>query len=84
MNKKLGEYLSEYQYVVLAYDKGMLLFDTLRDTFGENKVLAGLKRYYREYSGKIAGQAELSACLKKAGADGGGIIDSFADGTAVI
>ena len=84
MNKKLGEYLSEYQYVVLAYDKGLLLFDTLRDTFGENKVLAGLKRYYREYSGKIAGQADLSACLKKAGADGGGIIDSFADGTAVI
>ena len=84
MNKKLGEYLSEYQYVVLAYDKGFLLFDTLRGAFGEKKLSAGLKKYYADHAGGIADADGLIASLKRSGADAGGIIRSFVDGTAVI
>ena len=81
MNRKLGSY-GGYEYVVIAYDKGMLLFDTLRDAVGDKRFFAGLKRYYKEYGGKIAVPEELADCFKSAGA--AGVIASFTDGTAVL
>lgn len=80
MNKKLGEYLSEYQYVVLSYDKGFLLFDTLRESMGEKKFMGCLRRYFRENSGKLAQTDDLIGSF--AGAEG--VIRSFIDGTAVL
>ena len=80
MNKKLGEYLSEYQYVVLSYDKGFLLFDTLRESMGEKKFMGCLRRYFRENSGKLARTDDLIGSF--AGAEG--VIRSFIDGTAVL
>lgn len=84
MDKKLGEYLSEYSYVVIAYDKGFLLFDTLRSAAGDKKFFAGLKRYYEEKSGKIASQEDLAGSFRRAGLRAEGVIASFVDGTAVI
>ena len=80
MNKKLGEYLSEYQYVVLSYDKGFLLFDTLRESMGVKKFMGCLRRYFRENSGKLAQTDDLIGSF--AGAEG--VIRSFIDGTAVL
>ena len=84
MDKKLGEFLSEYQYVVLSYDKGVLLFDAVREAVGEKKFFAGLRRYYKDYAGKIASPSSLAESFARAGAKAGGIIASFTDGTAVI
>lgn len=84
MDKKLGEYLSEYQYVVLVYNKGMLLFDTLRTALGEKKFFTGLEKYYRDFAGKIAEPEDLAASFRRSGSDAGGIIRSFVDGTAII
>lgn len=81
MNRKLGSY-GGYEYVVIAYDKGMLLFDTLRDAVGDQRFFAGLKRYYKEYSGKVAVPEELADCFRSAGA--AGVIASFVDGSAVL
>lgn len=84
MNRKLGEYLSEYQYVCIAYDKGLILFDTLQKETGEKKFFAALKGYYADRAGKIARPEHLKTAFKKAGANVAGIIDSFVDGKAVI
>ena len=84
MDKKLGEFLSEYQYVVLAYNKGMLLFRTLRQTFGDKKFFAALRRYYADLAGGIASPQDLVLSFKRAGADASGILRSFADGSAVL
>ncbi len=84
MNKKLGEYLSEYHYVTLTYDKGMILFDTLRRSVGDKKFFSGLEHYYAAYSGKVATPRQLSSSFKKAGVDVSGLFDSFIEGKAVI
>ena len=81
MDRPLSEY-GAYEYVVIAYDKGMLLFDALRDAVGDRAFFASLKRYYAQNSGKIATPASLSAAFKNAGASG--VIASFMDGTAIV
>lgn len=81
MDRPLSEY-GAYEYVVIAYDKGMLLFDALRDAVGDHAFFASLKRYYAQNSGKIATPASLSAAFKNAGASG--VIASFMDGTAIV
>ena len=84
MNKKLGEYLSEYHYIVIAYDKGKILFDTLRDALKDKKFVAALKRYYRDCSGKIAKPEDLMYAFRKSGTNLNSLFTSFIDGTAVI
>lgn len=80
MDRKLCDY-GEYEYVNIAYNKGMILFDTLRDTLGERKFFSALRRYYTANAGKIAGPEELcTAC----GNGGAAIVRSFVDGSAVI
>ena len=81
MNRPLREY-GAYEYVVLAYDKGLLLFETLEDALGASAVSAGLKRYYADFSGKTATPADLAASFRRAGALS--IVQSFVDGTAVL
>ena len=81
MNRPLSEY-GAYEYVVIAYDKGMLLFDALRDAVGERAFFSSLKRYYKQNEGKIATPATLAAAFKNAGASG--VIASFMDGSAIV
>ena len=57
----------EYEYAVISYDKGMLLFDTLRSALGERRFLSALKKYYRENAGGIATPEELKSALGNAG-----------------
>ncbi len=82
MNRHLRDYTGEYAYVCIAYDKGMLLFDTLRDALGENRFFAGLRHYYAQQCGKLAATEDLCAAFRNAGATG--VIRSFVEGTAVL
>ena len=61
MNRRLGEYSSELEYVNIAYHKGMMLFDSLRAAVGEKRFFAGLKNYYANFSGGIARPEHLAA-----------------------
>ena len=81
MDRPLSEY-GGYEYVVIAYDKGMLLFDALRDAVGDSAFFSSLRRYYAQNKGKIATPASLAAAFKNAGASG--VIASFVDGTAIV
>ncbi|MBQ9081765.1 MAG: M1 family metallopeptidase [Clostridia bacterium] len=84
MNRNLSTYVSEYEYVNLTYNKGLLLFDALREGIGDNRFFAGLKNYYAEYTHQIATPEDMISCFKKTGVDVEGLFDSFLSGTAVI
>ena len=84
MNRNLGTYVSEYEYVNLTYNKGVLLFDTLREGIGDNKFFAGLKDYFSSYRFSVAAPEDMIACFRKTGIDVDGLFDSFLRGTAVI
>lgn len=84
MSRSLSSFISEYEYVNLTYNKGLLLFDTLREGIGDSRFFSGLKRYYTDYCYKIAAPEDMIACFKKTGVDVEGLFDSFVSGTAVI
>ena len=76
MSRHLRDF-GEYEYAVLSYDKGMLLFDTLRDALGERRFLSALKKYYRGNAGGIAAPEELKSAFGNAG---GQIIEQYESG----
>lgn len=84
MTRSLKEYISEYEYASIAYDKGMLLFHTLRDSIGKKRFEEGLRTYYRSFCFKNATAADLIGCFEKNGSDVAGLFSSFLDGKAVI
>ncbi|MDE6274101.1 MAG: M1 family metallopeptidase [Clostridiales bacterium] len=82
MTRPLTSFASEYEYVNIAYGKGMIMFDRLKTSLGEKKFLTGLKRYYDAYAYKIASPEDLSSCFGGGGA--AALMRSFTDGLCVI
>lgn len=80
MNRNLRAFLSEYEYVNIAYNKGFLLFDALRESVGIKRFLSGLKKYAGEYAGKIARPEDLASCFTKVGADTDAFFESWIEG----
>ena len=81
MTRPLNAFQGDLEYVCLTYDKGVLLFDALRETLGKERFLAALAKFYKKYSGKIASPQNLKDCFKKGAA---AIITSYEDGTAIL
>ena len=84
MTRHLKEYLSDYEYKCLSYDKAVVMFDTLRKSVGEEKFFAGLKKYYKENKGKIATPESLIGAFERTGVDANGFFDSFLSGKAIL
>ncbi len=84
MTRNLAEYLSDYEYKCLSYDKALIMFDTLRKSVGEEKVLSALKKYYKTYAFKMATSGDLVGCFEKVGLDVGGFFSSFLEGKAIL
>ena len=85
MNLSVSEYQNDYEYSYMVYVKGVIMFDALRSVVGENKVIAGLKKYYSDNKFKIATkenflEAFRSACHK----DLDGFFDGYLNGTTII
>ena len=68
MTRPLNAFQGDLEYVCLTYDKGVLLFDALRETLGKERFLAALAKFYKKYSGKIASPQNLKDCFKKGAA----------------
>lgn len=81
LSRSLESYAGEYEYRNLAYDKGLILFDRLRDTLGEKRLLSSLRGYARNYAGKIASCAEFISCLPSGAEE---LVRSFTEGRCVI
>lgn len=59
MNLPVNKYTSEYEYTYMIYVKGVVMFDSLRETIGKDKLIKALKKYYKQYSYKIADEEDL-------------------------
>ncbi len=84
MTRGLAEYLSEYEYRAIAYDKGAVLFDMLKKSVGEKKFAAALKAYYKANLFEIATPSDLVAAFERVGVDVAGLVDSFLSGKGVV
>ena len=79
MTRPLSSFSGEYDYRVIAYDKGVVMFDRVRETVGNRRFFAGLKSYAQKYGGKIASPEDLISCF---GAER--LFASFLEGKCVI
>ena len=84
MTRSLAEYISDYEYRCLSYDKGVIMLDTLRKSVGDSKFLGALRRYYGAHVGKMATAADFVSAFEKVGLDVGGFFDSFLNGKGVM
>lgn len=65
MQRDLSQFLTEPEYVNCTYTKGMLLFDSLRDTLGKRKFEKCLKNYYKEYKFENSSYEKLVKSFSK-------------------
>ncbi len=84
MTKNLSEYLSDYEYRCLSYNKALVMLDTLRKSVGEERFFSALRKYYKTYSFKMATAGDLIGCFEKVGLDVGGFFESFLEGKAIL
>ncbi|MBR0190416.1 MAG: M1 family metallopeptidase [Clostridia bacterium] len=84
MTRAVPEYTSEYEYVNISYVKACIMYDYLRQTVGDTKFFAGLKRFYDENAFKTATPESLVGAFERAGANSNGFFESFFDGTVII
>ena len=84
MNRALNEYKSEYEYVNVAYVKGCLMFEHLRNFIKDKDFFDCLQAYYRKYSYKNATVDDLISVFEKKSGDLIGFIQSFIEGKVII
>lgn len=84
MNRSLKDFESEYEYMNVAYNKGLIMFDTLRSSIGDDKFKATLKKYFEDNLYKIASCEDLFGCFISGGTDLEGFFDAFTQGKIVI
>ena len=84
MSRHLKDYISDYEYKCIAYDKGVILWDTLRKSVGDKKFLDGLRRYYSACRFQMATPHDLIGAFEKTGLDVDGFFESFLQGKAVL
>lgn len=84
MRRDLTDYTGDYAYRSLAYDKGVILFNRLRQTVGEERFFAAIKDYARAYKGEIAPPEALIARFAARSPQAEGIFAAFLDGLCVI
>lgn len=84
MTRNLSQYASEYEYSNISYNKGMIMFDTLRQSIGDDKFISGLKKYFEENKFTVASAEDLFGCFIKNGNDLEGFFSSFTEGKIVI
>ncbi len=65
MNRKLNEYNNESEYVYIAYVKGMLIFDNIKELLGKDKFCKCLQTYFEDNKFKIATPDSLIEAFNK-------------------
>lgn len=85
MTRNLSEYNTEPEYVYMAYVKGVLLFDSLRENVGEEKFFTVLKKYFKDFKYKNATPEDLIGVFEKTlSCEMKGFFDSWLEGRVVI
>lgn len=84
MSRNLGAFTSEFEYTNVTYNKGLIMFDTLRTSIGDDKFTGCLKNYFDKFCGKTATEADLIAVFSACGTDIEGMFASFIEGKILI
>lgn len=85
MLRSLDEFNTEPEYIYMAYVKGVLMFDHLKEIVGEKKFIKSLKIYFSENKGKNATPSDLiSAFNKGCGQNLESYFNSWFNGSVVI
>ena len=67
MNRNLSQFATEPEYVNCVYTKGMLFFDSLRQTLGDRKFFKCLRDYFKKFEYKNAtGEGMIESFSKSA------------------
>ena len=81
--RSLGDFASDYEYVNIAYNKGFLMFESVRTAMGDKKFFNALKSYFEANRFKIASPEEMISHFS-ALHDVEGMFMSYIDGKVVI
>ena len=84
MTRHLKEFISEYEYRCLSYDKAVVMLDTLRKSVGDKKFFAALKRYYADNLFRNASVADFVGSFERVGLDVYGYFDGFLNGKVIL
>ena len=84
MTRHLKEFLGEYEYRCITYDKSLVMFDTLRKSVGDKKFISALRKYYSLNRFVMAQPEDLIGSFEKVGLDVSGFFDSFLGGKAIL
>lgn len=84
MTRHLSEFISDYEYKCISYDKALVMFDTLRKSVGDKKFLSSLKKYYESNRYAIASPADMIGSFERTGLDVHGFFESFLRGKAIL
>lgn len=85
MLRSLDEYNTEPEYIYMAYVKGVLMFDHLREIIGDNKFFKSLQIYFNNNVGKNAEPSDLIIAFNKGtGQNLESYFNAWFNGTVVI
>lgn len=84
MTRHLKDFVSDYEYVNIAYNKSLIMFDTLRTSIGDDRFVEGLKNYFASANGRRATREELISSFRSTGVDVDGFFESFIEGKIIL
>ena len=85
MNRNLSEFNTEPEYVNCVYTKGVLMFDSVRNTLGDNKFFKCLQNYFADFKYKIAtGQDLIDSFSKTSKTKLDGYFNAWLNGEVVL
>ena len=84
MTRHLKDFVSDYEYVNIAYNKSLIMFDTLRTSIGDDRFVEGLKNYFASANGRRATPEELISSFRSTGVDVDGFFESFIEGKIIL
>ena len=85
MNLAVKDYQNDYEYSYMIYVKGVIMFDELKKAVGENKVIAGFKKYFENNKFKLATKEDFYKAFEDAcHRDLRGFFEGYLNGTTVI
>lgn len=83
MTRSLKDFSGDYEYVNVAYNKGLLAFESVRSAMGDKKFFSALKSYFNANKFCLASPEELVSHFTSLH-DVEGMFNSYIEGKVVI
>lgn len=85
MDRNLSQFATEPEYVNCVYTKGVIMYDSLRQTLGDKTFFKCLRNYFEEYKFDVSSKADFIASFSKSSRRKlNKFFDSWLDGKVVI